>query len=122
MAKTLSNGLIVMEQDDSADLFFQSNNQNMIILNQLFNLQRSGQQANIINKTINNSDWVSDPVYGYSNLVTWTDDLDGNSAVFNLFLLPSNERIFLDFLVESKQITVYTNDNSISVKIHGISL
>lgn len=122
MTKTLSNGLIVMEQDDSADLFFQANNQNMIILNQLFNVQRSGQQANIINKTINSADWTVDPVYGYSNLVTWTDALDGNSAVFNLFQLPSNERIFLDFIVEAKQMTVYTNDNSISVKIHGISL
>ena len=127
MTQTLSNGFVVMEQDDSAELFYRAYNQNMILMNQIAGRGSGGSQtAATLIQTIQSSDWTGPSDKGYSADVTWTNDLIANNAVFNLYLLPSNDRIFLDFNIaappENKKITVYTNDNTISVKIHAISL
>ena len=122
MAKTLSNGLQVMEQGDSGETFFKAFNQNAIITNQITAGERSGQQAETIEKTINPSDWQVNPTGGYIYTLTWTDDLNGDNAVFNLFLLPTNERIYPSYTVMTKSITVKSIVNTISVKIHAISL
>ena len=122
MARTLSNGFTILEQDDSAEVFFNATNNNILLMNQVAQIERSGQGADVLALTINAADWEVDPSGGYQKQVAWTSALNGQNANFNIFKLPNYERMFLDYTVEEKNITVYINDNSVAVKIHGISL
>lgn len=122
MARTLSRGFTILEEDDSGETFFRAINNNILLMNQVAEIERSGQSADVLALTIDASDWEVDPNGGYQKQLTWTNALNGQNANFNIFKLPNYERMFLDYTVDEKAITVYCNSNAISVKIHAISL
>lgn len=117
MARTLSNGIIIPESDDTGRVIFAALESNFQRLNEVVPEQADQRsiQLNIVP-----SQWVSSFPSGFQTTVSWDVDFNGVRALFSMFLQPSNERVFLRYKVNTNNLIVYTNDRSITVKILGV--